>query len=487
MTTNGTVSIRASTTGRNRKKAGRARWCHDLAQQEQCKFSAAAERDSSRQAGEFAAYRRMLVVSEGCFSLSFAVCNDRTLRNELIDRLRDDFSGLLIVELPAKTLDVYKTVCDQISGALPRAIFVLDLEASVPSEAKTYPTLRSLNTSRELWEQLACPVVFWLVENAASLVARQVPDFWRYRSHQFEFVSDRRNVGEAIRELFSIFRCRRPAVSKKSGFASLNLKSGCVRRACRHHLMYCRMLSNGCTELAYLYSHASQFDRARELLDRAVSWTDSAYGPDAPRTGVALNNLAQLLKSTNRMAEAEPLFAAPWPSMSRRSVLSTPTTSYTSTTWRRCSSPRIVGPRPSLSCAAPWTSTCNQTVSSIPTSPGTSTTWGCCSRPRTEWPRQRHTCARLGHRRTITRPRAPQRSQRSKQPGDVVLTTNRLAEAESLDRRALAIDEQFFGAKHPLFAIRLNILAQLLQSTNRPAEAEALMPCLGHRRAVVRS
>ena len=53
--------------------------------------------------------------------------------------------------------------------------------------------------------------------------------------------------------------------------------------------------------------------------------------------------------------------------------------------------------------------------------------------------------------------------------------TNRLAEAEPLMRRALAIDERAFGPDHPNVAIRLNNLAQLLQATNRLAEAEPLM------------
>ena len=52
--------------------------------------------------------------------------------------------------------------------------------------------------------------------------------------------------------------------------------------------------------------------------------------------------------------------------------------------------------------------------------------------------------------------------------------TNRLAEAEPLMRRALAIDEQSYGAEHPNVAIDLNNLAQLLQATNRLAEAEPL-------------
>ena len=53
--------------------------------------------------------------------------------------------------------------------------------------------------------------------------------------------------------------------------------------------------------------------------------------------------------------------------------------------------------------------------------------------------------------------------------------TNRLAEAEPLMRRALAIDERAYGPDHPDVAIRLNNLAQLLQDTNRLDEAEPPM------------
>jgi tetratricopeptide (TPR) repeat protein len=53
--------------------------------------------------------------------------------------------------------------------------------------------------------------------------------------------------------------------------------------------------------------------------------------------------------------------------------------------------------------------------------------------------------------------------------------TNRLAEAEPLMRRALAIDEASYGTDHPNVAISLNNLAQLLKATNRLAEAEPLM------------
>ena len=55
------------------------------------------------------------------------------------------------------------------------------------------------------------------------------------------------------------------------------------------------------------------------------------------------------------------------------------------------------------------------------------------------------------------------------------LRLGRFSEAESLVRRALAINEACFGHHHPNVARDLNNLAQLLQDTNRLAEAEPLM------------
>ena len=40
---------------------------------------------------------------------------------------------------------------------------------------------------------------------------------------------------------------------------------------------------------------------------RALSIDETSLGPDHPNVAIRLNNLAQLLKDTNRLAEAEPL------------------------------------------------------------------------------------------------------------------------------------------------------------------------------------
>jgi tetratricopeptide (TPR) repeat protein len=53
-------------------------------------------------------------------------------------------------------------------------------------------------------------------------------------------------------------------------------------------------------------------------------------------------------------------------------------------------------------------------------------------------------------------------------------STNRLAEAEVMYRRALAIDEKSSGTDHPTSAIRLKNLAGLLRAMNRFVEAKRL-------------
>ncbi|MGI5940344.1 MAG: tetratricopeptide repeat protein, partial [Thermoleophilia bacterium] len=43
------------------------------------------------------------------------------------------------------------------------------------------------------------------------------------------------------------------------------------------------------------------------LIRRALEITERSYGPEHPQVATGLNNLALLLKDTNRLAEAEPL------------------------------------------------------------------------------------------------------------------------------------------------------------------------------------
>ena len=59
-------------------------------------------------------------------------------------------------------------------------------------------------------------------------------------------------------------------------------------------------------------------------------------------------------------------------------------------------------------------------------------------------------------------------------PAQLLQATNRLAEAEPLNRRSLRIIEASYDKNHPRVATLLNNLAVLLHTTNRLAEAKPL-------------
>jgi tetratricopeptide (TPR) repeat protein len=149
-----------------------------------------ATEELQRQSGELAAMRRMLEASHGSFSLSIAVCNSPALRDHLVSDLRDGCSGVEVLVVPLNTVDVFGYVAGAANDPTRSAIFLTGLEKSIPDSGEENASLRSLNASRELWQtRFPCPLVLWLPEFAARSLSIHARDFWRYRSHRFEFVS----------------------------------------------------------------------------------------------------------------------------------------------------------------------------------------------------------------------------------------------------------------------------------------------------------
>jgi len=59
--------------------------------------------------------------------------------------------------------------------------------------------------------------------------------------------------------------------------------------------------------LALLLKATNRLDEAEPLMRRALAIDEKSFGPDHPEVATVLNNLARLLQATNRLAEAEPL------------------------------------------------------------------------------------------------------------------------------------------------------------------------------------
>ena len=167
------------------------------------------------------------------------------------------------------------------------------------------------------------------------------------------------------------------------------------------------------------------------------------------------------------------------PSTNTPTARITRTSPATSTIWRSCSKPRTGWPRPSRSCGARSPSTKHAYG---PDHPNVAIRLNNLAGLLT-----RHQPARRG--RAAHAPRA--RHRRNKPTAPITRASpddlNNLArgslQSHEPARRGraahaaarLAIDETRLGPDHPNVAIRLNNLAQLLKATNRLAEAEPLM------------
>lgn len=84
----------------------------------------------------------------------------------------------------------------------------------------------------------------------------------------------------------------------------------------------------------------AEWVEAEPLMRRALAIDEKSVGPDHPDVARDLNNLAQLLQATNRIAEAEPLYAVRWRyswSSSAAPDTSTRTCEMPSTTTGTCS------------------------------------------------------------------------------------------------------------------------------------------------------
>ena len=391
------------------------------------------ESDSERQSADLAAFRRMLEISSGTFSLSFAICDDRKLRDSLIERFSAEIPGIAIVRLPAGVDGIYTTSAAQIGSQTPAAIFVLDIEASVPFGSDSQPALRTLNASRELWEAFRCPVVFWLAEYAITLLYRHAPDFWRYRSHQFEFVPEARPLAELKGEPFSGFSMVDAMPFEEKAFRATELERRLREAGDPPSEDLLPHALNWVYELAYLLEHARRYPESETWKRKALEWAQSSYGADSPQTSTALNNLAHLLKATNRLVEAEPLY---------RRALGINEASY------GADHPVVATHLNNLATLMEAT---NRLAEAEPLMRRALDIDEASYGP--DHPRV------AGHLNNLSQ---------------LLQATNRLAEAEPLIRRALGIDEASYGPVHPDVAIRLNNLALLLKATNRLEEAEPL-------------
>ena len=195
-----------------------------------------------------------------------------------------------------------------------------------------------------------------------------------------------------------------------------------------------RLVASVTNNLAMLLRDTNRIEEAEPLLRRALKIDEATLGDQHPTVAKNLNNLAILLRDTNRVEEAEPLL---------RRALKIDKAAFGD------QHPTVAIDLSNLALLL-----CNT---------------------------NRNDEAEPLMRRALEIDEAAFGGQHPTVAIDLnnlallLCNTNRNDEAEPLMRRALEIDEAAFGGQHPTVAIDLNNLAVLLGDTNRNEEAEPLL------------
>ena len=155
------------------------------------------------QRAELEAFRRMLTVSEGTFSLSIVLCNSPALRDHLIEHVTSEMEGIQVTRIAEDTQDIFDLAQRQMPNGRPRAVFIVDMEKALAGQ-RSERVLQGLNVSREQWRSRhQCPVVFWIAEYVVALLSTRCRDLWSWVSHQFEFVSEQATASAGLQDSYA--------------------------------------------------------------------------------------------------------------------------------------------------------------------------------------------------------------------------------------------------------------------------------------------
>ena len=229
-------------------------------------------------------------------------------------------------------------------------------------------------------------------------------------------------------------------------------------------------------ESGRLYHMKGQYDRAGPLYEVSLGAGRVAFGPDNPKLASHYTDLAILLITVNRLAEAGPLVARAIEMAEANSAMEDPDVAENLTNLA------------ALYFQIGQFSTSEALYRRVLAAN--------LEKPGPDDPQIAHDLSNLGqmlastNRRTETEPMLRRAVAINEESGNtdtsslasclhnlagLLYATNRLSEAEPLYRRALAINEKCFGLDQPQVAGELNNLGVILFSTGRSAEAEELL------------
>ncbi|HLP90881.1 MAG TPA: hypothetical protein VK184_20145 [Nostocaceae cyanobacterium] len=150
---------------------------------------------------------RAIALSQNHFSLILVRCNYANLREQMLTNLRSAGRDIYLREmfLAPQTTNLHNTIISELfldhpavaSDALPSAVMVFGLESVNNLE----DLLININQSRDIYSAtFRFPLVLWLQDEVASLLARLAPDFKSWGATTIKFEMDESDLISLIRQ-----------------------------------------------------------------------------------------------------------------------------------------------------------------------------------------------------------------------------------------------------------------------------------------------
>jgi len=108
------------------------------------------------------------------FSLILAVCNYRTLREQILQQLREQCPVQireLVLEKSVQTL--YTRIAEELGAEQPNALMIVGLESLIEIDT----VLTATNQIREEFRNFNFPLVLWVTDAILCKLSRLIPDF----------------------------------------------------------------------------------------------------------------------------------------------------------------------------------------------------------------------------------------------------------------------------------------------------------------------
>ena len=163
------------------------------------------------------------------FSLILVVCNYRTLREQVVQQLREQCPVQmreLVLEKSVQTL--YTRITEELGTEQPNALMIVGLE----SVREIDPVLTATNQIREEFRNFTFPVVLWVTDAILHKLIRLIPDFYSWATTvEFQMIVDEliQLIQQTIDEVFAkVLNCREDVFLDN---AALDLEKGSARCA----------------------------------------------------------------------------------------------------------------------------------------------------------------------------------------------------------------------------------------------------------------